>query len=249
MLKKINSSVLRRRNLDFFSSLDLFYTSAKANEDLEAEIEQNEFYEFFTFLNSRISPGVKSEPNQITTINHSNKSQLKLYESNSIQLPVTFIQILIILFVFLFLIFLCKLNQMMEYLKNKIENRSNNFDDVYSNSCFERRKKRKMRSKRFLKNIQRDPDFKAKPNKLHNESFYRKNSAIFKRRSVIYRNKRAKINTDLFDPLSSIKINRFSENRMKRSLSNNINLANKVGIIPKSNKYSSYHEQILNEII
>lgn len=204
---------LKRRNSDIFDSLSLIYKSEKQNEIGYSENENYEFYEFYTFLNSRKSSGLKSESMPSILPNYTNNSNSKFFEKNSTQLFVNFIQILIIFFFFFLIIILCKLNQMMEYIKNNMEKKSHKFDRIINFSCFEsfqsfwynlklRRRLNKRKKKRKISRISVKKNTylkqKSKSCRSSHESFYRSNSVISKRRSVVHRNKKKQINTEMF---------------------------------------------------
>lgn len=237
MLKKINFNLSNNRHLKAVRSLKFVDTSEKSVNDFK--ISQYELYEFFSFLNSKLSSGLKkeSDSDKLLLINYSNNSENNFYDLNIIQIPVTFIQILIIILVFFLFLFLCKFNQLMEILKNKIETKRNNLDDVYSyrNTCLEycrsfwfnfrtrrrmykRRNRHKQRTKQCLSN--RDFDYRKKSSKSNKESFYRTDSVVFKRRSVIFRNKKKRI-TNSFDRLSSQKSSRLIKNNDLLGTNNN----------------------------
>lgn len=155
------------------------------------------------------------------------------------ELPVALIQLFILVLVLLIVLFLCKCNRIMEYLREKTQKQTQDLEEIdpyhdrkslkdyfmliwYNFKLRQRIKKRRRRRK--FRNQEQLAGRKIN-SKGGGVRFGRKDSLIFKRRSAIYRNNRKFKKPDSAGSSSSINKRYRSSNAKYRNSSNSFGMS------------------------
>ena len=145
--------------------------------------------------------------NNLNNTHLTNQTQIDSKKIELDILPVALIQVFVVISVFLILFLMCKCNRMLEAcrdraLKSKTTqqleednyNEKMTFKDYvcflwYSYRMKRRFKKRRIRNQRFKKRIARKNGIRERSNSSNRTTNIRNNSLIFKRNSVVHRNR------------------------------------------------------------